>query len=297
MARIPLLFNDKAGAFSGSPDAEAYRDAAKEAGIEIEALGTQSEDEMKQHLRRLVKEDAPVVIVCGGDGTVHGAVQELAHAPKTALAIVPQGTFNNFATALRLPLDLIAALRVVAEGHTRQVDLGLLRQDGCESYFTESVGVGIFADGLALYGRGANKNVLRALRASLRLALSLHPKRVELTIDGKRRVERLLMCEIANTFRIAQGVALAPGARLTDGKLDVVMVRPMSWPEMWRYYRAFRAQTHRNLPRVKTVEAEKIEIRASRRHLNIHCDDKFVGTSPATIEIQPGALRVMVEQL
>src|SRR6478672_8682776 len=47
-------------------------------------------------------EGVPRIGVAGGDGTVEVAVQDLART-ETALGILPQGTFNNFATALRLP--------------------------------------------------------------------------------------------------------------------------------------------------------------------------------------------------
>ncbi len=57
---------------------------------------------MRPQVRQLVREGVEKVAVAGGDGTVSLAVQELAYSNK-ALGILPQGTFNNFATALRLP--------------------------------------------------------------------------------------------------------------------------------------------------------------------------------------------------
>lgn len=77
---------------------------------------------MRAVLKRLAVGNTKRVAVVGGDGTVSLAAQELVHT-KTALGIIPQGTFNNFAIALHIPLDLPSALRVLRDGVVRDVDL------------------------------------------------------------------------------------------------------------------------------------------------------------------------------
>ena len=62
------------------------------------------------------------IIVAGGDGTVHHVVNALASVPST-IGILPSGTGNDFARALGLPLDVVAAAARLAQGRTRRVDL------------------------------------------------------------------------------------------------------------------------------------------------------------------------------
>lgn len=291
-----ILLNANAGAFSASATTEQVEALCREIGLEARVLGTASPEEMCGKIRELVQEKAEVIAVAGGDGTVALAVQEIAGSGST-LGIIPQGTFNNFATALRLPQDLRSALRVLKEGEKRAVDLGQVEvASHGKRFFTEAAGVGLFADALALYGKGSNKNFFKGLRALVRLLASFRAHRLTLKIDGETQIERVTMCTVANTYRMAQGVAVAPDAKVTDGQLDVIVIGDLSPGEMLRYYRAFRAQTHLQLPKVSSYRATEIKISA-RRRLNVHCDDAFVGLTPATMTAQADAISVLVEKL
>lgn len=289
--RCPILLNQRARALRAVGSVALVERMAREAGLEAEVISTTSAAEMVQILRTLVQEGAPVVTVAGGDGTLAQAVQVLAYS-HTALGILPQGTANNFATALRVPHDLPSALRVVKEGIVHEVGLGKVG----DRYFTEAAGVGLFADALALYGAGSHKNLLRATAALARVVLSLKAHRLQLTIDGQSLEERSAMCIVANSYRMWLALPVAPRARLTDDHLDVVLVNDVSRSELITYYRAFRAQLHPALPKVRSLSGHELRIE-SRRPLNVHADDQVVGETPVTITSHPRALKVLVDRL
>jgi YegS/Rv2252/BmrU family lipid kinase len=282
--------NANAGKLKLTAGPDEMRRMAGEVGLDCEIVETKSEDEMHATLDRLVAAGVGRVAVAGGDGTVNAAVQHLAKT-NTALGIIPQGTANNFANALRLPLDLPSALRVLREGKVQEVDLGFAHG----KYFTEAAGVGLFADALTLYG-GSNKNPFKGLYTMFRLLLSLRASRIRLTVDGKVVGERAVMCTVANTFRMANALPVAPEARITDGLLDIVILGDLTRLEIWSYYRAFRAQTHLGLPKVNSMRAKEVRIEA-RRRMAVHVDDKVIGVTPVTITTQPGALKVLVDRL
>lgn len=288
--RVPLFINNKAGKLHPTAGPAELQKMADDLGVPTQVIGTASVEEFRRRMRECRDAGAPRVAVAGGDGTIHLAVQDLAHSD-TALGIIPQGTANNFATALRLPQDLASALRVLVEGQVKSVDLGLVKGE----YFTESSGVGLFADALAMYGK-TNKNFFRAIWAMLNLVFSMHARRVKLTVDGEIIQERAVMCTVANSFRMAQALPVAPGAKLTDHDLDVVILGDLTRSELIPYFRAMRAQLHPILPKVRTLKGKRIEIE-SRRPMPVHCDDKIIGTTPVTVEVQPGALKVLVERL
>lgn len=294
-----ILLNARAGAFHASASARQIQQLADEINLKVEIIATVSAEEMQAKIRALVQAGAATIAVAGGDGTVALAVQELAQT-ETALGILPQGTFNNFATALRLPTDLTTAMAVLKNGEVRSVDLGFVEVKsgkGRQSrYFTEATGVGLFADSLAIYGKGTNKNFFKGLKAMSRVLLNFRAHRLTLDIDGDRHIERAVMCTVANTYRMGQGISVAPGAKVTDGELDIVIVGNLSLAEIFRYYGAFRAQAHLTLPKVTHFRARKIEI-SSSHSLNVHCDDSFVGSTPATISAKEGALKVLLEKI
>jgi diacylglycerol kinase (ATP) len=287
----PILVNDRAGALHNTPTPQQIQELAQEVGLNAEVIPTKSAEHMRQTLRRLVREGYPKATVVGGDGTVALAVQELAHS-ETALGIVPQGTFNNFAMALRLPADLPSALRVLKDGVVRSIDLGKVR----DRYFTEAAGVGLFADALALYGPDASKSLIRVIRTIAHLLFSYRAYGIRLIADGKPIVERAVLCTVANTYRTGSAVPIAPEAKVTDGKLYVVIIGDLKRRELVPYFRAVLATRHLNLPKVTSLRAKEIRIE-TRRPMRVHCDDQIVGTTPVTILAEPKALKVLVERL
>jgi diacylglycerol kinase (ATP) len=291
MSACTILMNDRAGRFHWTPKVADMQQLVQHLGLDIEVIGTGSEWQMIHKLKQLVEEGTARVAVAGGDGTVATAIQ-LSARSNTALGIVPQGTANNFASALRLPLDLPSALRVLVEGEVRSVDLGRV----CGRYFAESAGVGLFASALGIYGSRTNKNILKGFYTIFRLICGLHSHRLRLTIDGDKLEQPAVFCAAANTFRMAQGLAIAPGAKLTDGLLDVVVLGDLTRRELLPYYRAMRAQMHMTLPKVQIRQARELRIESYRR-LSVHCDDKVPCTTPVTITAEPAALKVIVDRL
>jgi diacylglycerol kinase (ATP) len=285
--KVTILVNQHSGPRHSERVAEIAA-GAQALDLDAEVLDTESAEEMTSTIRRLAEAGAPKIGVAGGDGTVACAARELAFTD-TALGIIPQGTANNFATMLGLPSDLSSALHVIKEGSPRRVDLGRVGRH----LFTEAAGVGFFADALAVYGQGGQARAARALYATARVWLSIRAERVRLSVDGEPFRERLMMCTVANTSRIALADPMAPDARIADGLLDVILIGDLSRLELIRYYRAIKSGTHLELPKVVSLKAKEVRIEA-RRLMNVHCDDRVVGQTPASIGVEPGALRVLV---
>ena len=287
---VPVLMNSKAGGMHDSSAEVQLKKIANDAGLPIRVIKTATPEAFKAELAKIIHAKEPKVAIAGGDGTVALAVQELA-CTNTALGILSQGTFNNFASTLRLPHNLPLAMKALKNGKATCVDLGKVG----DRYFTESCGIGIFADALALYGKGTNKNFFRGLYALTRLALEFRPCPVTLTLDGKDQTENVTICEVCNTYRIGQAAPIAPGASVTDGLLDIVVFSDLSRREVPEYMKALRAQMHLGLPKVKAFRAKEVTIRPGRRR-NVHADDQVVGNSPVAITVVPGALKVLTDQ-
>lgn len=283
--------NERAGRFKSTLSTDDMRKMLKHLELDVEVRGTHSERHMVETLKELVGKKVERVAVAGGDGTMHTAIQILA-GTGTAMGIVPQGTANNFATALRVPQDLPSALRTLIDGEVKDIDLGYT----CGQYFAESAGVGLFANALAIYGADANKNLLRSIYALSKILLNFRASAVRLTVDGEKMVEPAVFCAAMNTFRFAHSLPIAPSAKVTDGLLDIVILGNLGRKELLTYYRAIRQQIHPTLPKTQILQAKQVKIEG-RRRMPVHVDDKVRGATPVTIEIRPKALRVLVEKL
>lgn len=264
---------------------------ARDAGFEPEVVYTNS----GIHLRRELRERLPGlerVVVAGGDGTIHAAVQVLANTG-VELGILPQGTANNFAGALRLPGDLPSAFNVLAQGEARDVSLG----EASGEYFTEAAGVGIFADALALSNSGTRaKSVWRTMKVLFRLMVTNAPYRIGLTVDGEHVREEAFSVTIANSYAVGLNFPIAPNARLTDDFLDIVIIDPIARREWFPMYRAIMSQTHLDLPQVRTMRGREILIESRHPH-RVHVDDRARKKTPVLVRIAPKALRVIVDRL
>jgi diacylglycerol kinase (ATP) len=286
-----ILFNATAGYMKISPKVEVFARIAKQVGLDTGIVPTKNKAEMMQRIKEYKDVGVKKIVVAGGDGTVAAAVQEMAYS-NIPFGIIPLGTYNNFATALRLPPDIASAMRAIKVGDTKTVSLGKAN----DTYFTESAGVGLFADALDLYGIGRSKNIFLSAWAILRLAYSLPTHRVNLTIDGKPYMDKAVMCTVANSFRMGAALPIAPEARLTDDVLDLVIIGDLTYSEIIPYYKAVRSQMHPALPKVTVIKAKEVTIE-SLWNINVHADDSVIGQTPTTITIAPKALRVIVDRL
>ena len=117
------------------------------------------------------------VVVAGGDGTVGAVVRRLANT-SCRIGIIPLGTFNNFATALHVPVALDDAIGVVQRGRARAVTLGHVNG----VVFLEACALGLFGDAIRL-GEYAKDRRLRGITAKIRRVLTARPFRYELSKD------------------------------------------------------------------------------------------------------------------
>jgi len=289
--KLVIFANKYAGTLArvqGEPPLERF---AREAGFQPEVIYTRSSTQLQRILREMVADKVDRVAIAGGDGTIHAAVQVLARS-ETALGILPQGTANNFATALRLPMDLPGAFRTMAEGNVVPVDLG----DANGEYFTEGAGVGLFADALAVAGCGRTKSLLRTLRTLLQLLITNRQYRLTLVVDGVPYTEEVLNVVAANSFCIGYNFPIAPNAQLTDAQLDIVVIKALKRREWIPYVKAMRRQAHLALPKVSEFKARELEIH-SRRSIAAHVDDRAWRRTPLKIRVQEKALKVIVDRL
>jgi diacylglycerol kinase (ATP) len=290
--RIVIFANKHAGALSRDRGKSPFEQYALQAGLEPHIVFTRSASHFRQLLREQVVGKLDRVAIAGGDGTIHNAVQVLAGSGVT-LGILPQGTANNFANALRLPMDLPSAFRVISEGEEREVDLG--EADG--EYFTEAAGVGLFADMLAItHARHDPRTWLPAGIHFLNTILSNRPRRLTVVVDGEPYVEDVLTVTVANSFAVGYNFPIAPFARVTDQQLDVVIINRLDRREVLQYYRAVRAQAHLELPKVRMMKADQVQITA-RHPMAVHVDDRARKRTPITLRVAPRALKVMVDRL
>jgi diacylglycerol kinase family enzyme len=244
--------------------------------------------------RRAAESQADVVVAAGGDGTVRAVAGALAGGPKP-LGVLPLGTWNHFARDLGLPLDLDAAVRVIAAGHTRAVDAAEV--NGHTFVNNSSIGVYpvIVEEREALRLRTPGGKWL-ALVAALRAVVRRWPLltlRVDMTGQEVRSVTPLLF--VGNNCYEPALRELGKRARLDRGELCFHLVK--STRRFAMAWLALRSLFHRLTTdeQFETRCVPELWVESKRRRLRVALDGDLVTLRPPLhYRSRPGALRVFV---
>jgi diacylglycerol kinase family enzyme len=192
-------------------------------------------------------EQADVVLLFGGDGTVHRHLEQLVRLGIPVL-VVPAGSGNDFARALglRSARDSLAAWWkfCTAAANVRRIDLGVIatRELGAR-YFCCVAGVGLDAEvarranAFPRWLRGHGGYALSLLPAIFRFAPFPMKIRTRSHDEGKASGEKIewivrsdrptMLAAFANTPVYGGGMRIAPQAKMDDGQLDVCVIGKM----------------------------------------------------------------------
>ena len=286
----------------------------REAGIWTEIIETREGEPPGVLASKAAADGFSMVIACGGDGTV-GAVAKGLVGTDCPLGILPLGTYNNFARALRLPPDVRSACKILARGRVRRVDVGVANDD---HYFFEAAGIGIDAQLFPL-GEQIKSGQWRRLWAAAKLAYQAEPARIHFELDlplseayqragskpipGPRqgpfsgKSERGLdfsafMLIVANARYYGSGFTVAPEAVLDDGLFNVRVFRNFSKSELLKHFWSISRRRYAYSAKIDTFSASEIHITA-KADVPFHVDGYQVGSLPLRLRSLRRALKVI----
>src|SRR5205823_11962419 len=119
------------------------------------------------------------------------------------------------------------------------------------------------------------------------------PGRFEVVADGTAHMLPGMMMAVGNGVSYGGGMKITPEASFTDGQLDVTVIGAMPKPQfLWNFPKVFRG-THVRHPKVAELRGSRFDVSADRR-FEVYADGEHIGPLPATFEIVPKALRVVV---
>ncbi len=286
---IALLTNPTSGKGRGTSIVEAAVPRLREAGFSVRKLMGRDADETLELARGCVADGVESLVVVGGDGMVHLALQAVA-GTETRLGLIPAGTGNDVARYFDIPRrDTAAATDVVIGGRERRVDLARTGS----TYFLTVMAAGFDA----VVNERANqmtwpKGQMRYNLATLAELRTFEPIPYVLDIDGTQHRFEAMMVAIGNGPSFGGGLRIAEGALLDDGLLDVVVIMPMSKPQLVRTYPKLFNGTHVHHPQYRHHHARKVTIAAPG--ITAYADGERIAALPLTVEVAPLALRVLV---
>lgn len=286
---IALLTNPTSGRGRGSRISDLVAPRLRDAGFHVRELIGRDADEALDLARTCVADEVDTLLVVGGDGMVHLAVQALAGSA-TRLGLVPAGTGNDVARNLGIPRkDPRAATDVVIGGKERTIDLARV---GSKHFVT------VLAAGFdAIVNERANdmtwpKGQMRYNLATVGELRTFTPIPYVLEIDGEAARFEAMTVAIGNGPSFGGGLRITEGAELDDGLLDVVAILPMGRMGLVRTYPKLFKGTHVHHPMYRHWHARTVTVAAPG--IVAYADGERIAALPLTVEVVPRALRVLV---
>ena len=212
-----------------------------------------------------------------------------AARPPGLLAVIPGGRGNDFARKLDIPFDPVEAVKLLETGAERSVDLALA--NGTVYLGILSAGIDSDVSRIALETRlklGTFVYTYGVLRAIARWK----PAAWKVTIDGESLDYPGYSVAVANSGVFGGGMFLAPDASLEDGKLDVVLIRQQSRLRYLRGLPRVFNGSHLKDPAITLHQGCEITFEADRP-FTAYADGDPIGDLPLTVQVLPGALRVV----
>jgi diacylglycerol kinase (ATP) len=254
-----------------------------------------------------------VVVAVGGDGTWGNVADRVAASERDhlALGLLPNGTGNDFGRSLGIdPSDAEAAVRVLAAGHTRRVDVGWVETPSAPEHTPDQVAPRHF---LNLIGFGFDIAVIDAAARARFLKGELLYKVTALQQlfrfpgfqaavgqengTGPAGAEDHLMLTVSNGRFFGGGFPIAPDAEADDGLLHACSIRDAAPFTRLRLFNLAEKGRH--------VTSERVQVRGSPAfrltfseppRFEMDGDVRRASRAEVVVRVKPGALRVVAPE-
>jgi diacylglycerol kinase (ATP) len=268
-------------------------------GLEGETLFSERPGHLTELARSAVDGGATLVVAVGGDGTMNEVVNGIA-GRDVDFATIPLGTGMDFVRTYGIPTKFEDAVRVALTGTPRTIDAGRVSYrtwggEDAERWYANVGSVGM-SGAVAQRANGMSKALggkATFFYALTRVFFEWENTDVTVRFDGEERHGKMHDVIVANGVWHGGGMKLAPDARSDDGAFDVVMIGDVGKVDFLTTAPKLYKGKHVDHPKVEVVRTARVEVDAAE-HLPIELDGEQVGTTPATFEVVPGALRVRV---
>lgn len=222
MRKILIIINRKAGTDREKRLGASIRQHLPAPEFSVETTYLQYLGHGTDLAREAVKRGVDTVVAVGGDGSINEIAQGLLGSG-TALAIVPLGSGNGLARALKIPLNAGLALAVIAADHRKPMDAGFAN----EHLFLSNAGVGFDALIADRFQHSRKRGLMNYARLVIGGFASYRPARYKINTDGAQREQKAFLMTVANGNQFGYEFKLAPKASVHDGLLDVCLVPPL----------------------------------------------------------------------
>ena len=285
--KIFLIINNYAGHREGARAVEIVIPWLQKNGCEVEYAFTQYAGHATELALKASLAGFDLVVAVGGDGTVNEVAQGLI-GTQTSMGIVPVGSGNGLARELGISMNMKKSAHTLIEGVNLQIDVCKLNN---QRYLCTS-GIGFDAQVADQMSKASSRGLQRYIQLVIKESIIYKPINVKMKIDGKLIHQPVFLITFANASQFGNNAYIAPAASMTDGLIDVIVVKPFH--KIWLPILSLTLFTKiiHKLPFVDCYKASKVELEWADTSIFHFDGEPGTLTIPATITIDSNKIIV-----
>ncbi len=242
------------------------------------------------------------VVAVGGDGTVNEVANGIINSKnpaETKLGVISTGTGSDFIRSVGIPRDYVKACSCLTSERSLTVDVGVVEYHKLgkktERYFINTAGIGFDAAVVATTEKASKRfgGTIPYLLGFLRTMLTYRNKPVTIRVDDEIETRRVVSVMVANGCFAGGGMRFAPGAKLDDGFLDMLVISDMSKFELVKAFPSVYKGTHIYHPKVKLHQTTQVSVESTEK-LPVYADGEVLGEGPVTFRLMSHKLQIVV---
>ena len=248
--------------------------------------------EYRKHAKKLAYEASMngVDIVCavGGDGSVHEVGTSLIGS-QTKLAILPCGSGNGLARHMGIPVNIAKAIECINKEASIRMDTVLVN----DKPFLGIGGYGFDAIVAKKFDSYHKRGFWSYVKLVLREFMRYNPINISVDLNGEIKTMPVVLCTIANASEFGNGFVVSPTSDVTDGKIELCILKPFSmWFAPSVIYRFFRRTSHKS-KFAEVIPFQKARIKLSQKIA--HYDgEPFDVRDELNIQVVPSSLNILI---
>lgn len=296
MKPLLIIFNPHAGSGHAEkllPDIESY---LHKHAVNFELKKTGQAKDVHDLVTQSKLSRYSAVISAGGDGTLFEVVNALMRVrseQRLPLGLMPVGTGNAFSRELGLkPTDWKKSIDIIQRFKTKAVDVGKVQTSDQHYYFINIVGIGLVVNIGQTTQKIKKLGPMSYSLAALWETMRIKPNKVKIRIDGQAIEDDLVFVEVANSRYTGTSFKIAPHAKINDGYLDVVLLKPISRWRILNLFPTIYSGRHIEHSEIETHRGKTITL-TTTEPMPLMPDGEFIGYTPATITCKAGTIQLL----
>lgn len=291
MKRARLIYNPTSGREEIKKRLSYILDRLEGMGYETSAFQTKKKGDAVNESKRASNQDYDLIVVAGGDGTLNEVISGIStvnNRPK--IGLLPLGTSNDFANALKIPRKVDKALDIIEMGAVVEIDVGRVNNE----YFVNVAGGGSLTE-LTYEVPSKLKTMLGQTAYFMKGIEKLpqfRPIQARIKTDSEVIEDEIMLFLVTNTTVVGGFDKISPFSKYDDGLFDVLVLKKCNVGDLIRILSLLNWGEHIQDPKIMHFKTKKFEIETND-HLQLNIDGEFGGTGNSKFEILEKHIKII----